>query len=346
MVFSNNRVHKSFGPDPRTPEKANINFPEIILTEAYKLSFEGGENSYAVSDDRLILKLPQRTPLYSSKSNLQVAPIVHRENLAVAILTGPHAGTSIRISATLDNQQCYLARRLPEDAGDISIVSGYFNATFRDNIIDVSQNGEVNPRARAIVLPGGVFSPRLIKNEFRGAQVGTEIAAFPAEGLEYLFGWTRTPVFGAVIEKNSFWNIPLPLLLHASPDEGNQRRPSERTYLFVPEITGNCIFNNSNHLSPRFSVGGVYSYDQAVHSVASHPPSTVHALFGVRSRGNGLPEILPNKVFLPNSGIGSSQAMTHGWIGSATISSVELPPRRGDIHGENVASTSKRRVSG
>jgi hypothetical protein len=161
----------------------NMNAPEIVLTEAYSLHFEG--KPAAVSADGRIVKIP--------------APQGDRplSGDVVAILTGPEAGRWRRIAHALDASTFVLDRPLPGADAAISVAMGFVGETFRGNTID-SRGGAV---AANLVLVGNHYGTRVLGNHFLGGGEAYHITAAPTE-QPAIWGWSHAPYLDGLIEGN------------------------------------------------------------------------------------------------------------------------------------------------
>ena len=160
------------------------NTPEVILTESYRLHFEG--QPAAVASDGWLLQIPPP----------QEAPA--RVGDAVAILSGPMAGQWRRIAQAIDNQTYLLESPLPAGEPAISIASGFVNCQFVKNRVD-SRGSSV---AVNMVLVGNHFGTRITDNVLLGGGSGWMLSSFPTEEPVH-WGWSHTPFLGAVVERNT-----------------------------------------------------------------------------------------------------------------------------------------------
>lgn len=161
----------------------NQNAPEIILTESYRLHFEG--RPAAVSSDGLILAVPEP----------QGGPA--RTGSVVAVLNGPHAGRWSRIAQAIDSRTYLMDSPLQAAGADVAIASGFVGETFASNRVDARGSSVAVP----LDLIGNHFGTRVIGNHLLGA-FGFRIAAAPTEQPVH-WGWSHAPVFGLVVEGNT-----------------------------------------------------------------------------------------------------------------------------------------------
>ena len=160
------------------------NEPEIFLTEAYSLHFEGKPES--VSPDRRVVRIVR--PLGEPA----------RTGAVVSILTGPDAGQWRRVAQAIDRDTYVLDAPLPAGAGVISISRGFVDETFaRNTIVAREARG-----AQALVLVGNHFGTVVRDNRIVGAGEAFRITAMPTE-RPMIWGWSHAPFLGGVIEGNT-----------------------------------------------------------------------------------------------------------------------------------------------
>ena len=173
------------GVGPRDDDKGpNANAPEIILTEAYSLHFEGKPAN--LSSDGLVLKIPNPQGDYARCGD------------AVAVLTGPNAGSWVRVAMAIDPTTYLLDEPLPARDEVISIATGFVGETYRDNTID-ARGGTV---AAPLVLVGNHFGTQVVGNRIFGGGEAFRITAAPTESPAP-WGWSHAPFLGGRIEGNT-----------------------------------------------------------------------------------------------------------------------------------------------
>ena len=160
------------------------NAPEVILTEAYRLHYEGRLAS--VSPDGLILRIPR----------LQGDPAGTGD--VVALLDGPAAGKYVAIAQKIDDLTYLLADSLPVGANAISISSGHRGLTVADNRIDLGDDS----KSSALVMVGSQFGTQVLGNVIEGGVEAIRASAFPTE-QPGPWGWSHTPWLGGRIERNT-----------------------------------------------------------------------------------------------------------------------------------------------
>ena len=103
------------------------NEPEIMLTEAYHINYEG--TVMDLSDDGRLLRIghPQSIPA--------------RAGQVVSLLQGPAAGEWRRIVQTIDATTYLVDRPIPAGTRVVSISPGFIGEVFRDNRIDMREAG-------------------------------------------------------------------------------------------------------------------------------------------------------------------------------------------------------------
>ena len=172
------------GVGPRDNDSwPNMNAPEIVLTEAYRLHFEG--KPLALSADSRIVTIPDS----------QGDPA--RSGDIVAVVAGKHAGYWTTIAQALDQHRYLLTEPLPRDADAISIATGFVRETFEANKID-ARGGSV---AANMVLVGNHFGTRVLNNRLLGGGEALLLTAAPTE-LPVAWGWSHAPFFDGVVKGN------------------------------------------------------------------------------------------------------------------------------------------------
>ncbi|WP_422926078.1 hypothetical protein [Singulisphaera sp. PoT] len=191
------------------------NSPEIVLTESYRLNFEG--KLAGTSDDRRIVQVPKTQGL---------AP---RAGDFVAVLEGPNAGKWRRIAQTLSPTAYLLNSPLPTGSEVVSIANGFKGFEFSSNTVD-SRNGK---RASNLVLAGNHFGSVVRGNRFVGGEA-FRLLACPTEG-PMTWGWSHTPFLSVVFEDNVVEDSPNGGVIdvqHAEQIKSN----AGRTYLTVASL--------------------------------------------------------------------------------------------------------------
>jgi len=159
------------------------NAPEIILTESYKLSFEG--RPLAVSADRRVITFH---PL--SGQQPQVGHLV-------STITGPNVGNWRRITQPLSPSSFLLDEPLPDDSSLVCVSPGFVNLRVVENKIDCSGSRS----ACLVVLPGNNYGTIVRKNHLIGGGEAIRLMAAPSE-TPFAWGWTHAPYLGGLVEDN------------------------------------------------------------------------------------------------------------------------------------------------
>lgn len=178
-----NRVE---GLGPRDDDaQPHPNAPEVILTEAYRVNFEGMPSG--LSADGSILQIP--TPQGD----------LIRSGDVVAVLSGSLAGQWRRVAQVIDQRTLVLDSPLPTDRpiGAVSVSGGFVDLEIRDNLVDVRGGSEASP----LVLAGAHFDARVSGNRFLGG-ANVRLASSASERTVH-WGWTHTPMFGVRFSSNT-----------------------------------------------------------------------------------------------------------------------------------------------
>ncbi|WP_406696660.1 hypothetical protein V5E97_37310 [Singulisphaera sp. Ch08] len=181
VLVENNTVE---GVGPRDDDTIpSHNAPEIILTESYRLNFEGRPS--AVSSDGRLLTI---SPVFGGPPEI---------GSIVSVLAGTRAGEWRTITQHLSPTTYLLDSPLPSDASVISISGGFVNMRVEGNTVD-ARGGKL---AYCLVLPGNHFGTQVRGNRFFG---GGEIVRFAAAASEtpMIWGWSRAPFLGGLVENN------------------------------------------------------------------------------------------------------------------------------------------------
>jgi hypothetical protein len=161
------------------------NAPEVILTEAYQLHFEG--RPAALSADRRVVAIvgPQGEPA--------------RVGSVASVLSGPHAGQWVRVAQPIDATRYLLEAPLPEGAYDIALATGFVGEVFEGNTVD----SRGSTHAVNLVLAGNHYGTRVVNNHLLGAGETLRFTACPTEQPRH-WGWSHAPVLGGLIQGNTF----------------------------------------------------------------------------------------------------------------------------------------------
>ncbi len=210
-VVSGNRA-RGLGRTRSVP-LADLNAPEMILTEAYRLAFEGAPT--AIEVDGRILRIPEPQGGPASAGSV------------VAIVQGPHAGTYARVAQAIDPQTYLLAEPLPTSSVEaVSILRGFVGERFVDNVIDARR---ARGYSAPLVLAGGHFGTVVEGNRIHGGVEAFRIQA-PASERPVRWGWSHVPMFDLTIAENRWYNSGQGGVIRV--DQGPQIQPSrDRVYL-------------------------------------------------------------------------------------------------------------------
>ena len=160
----------------------NPNAPEILLTESYRLYFEGRPAS--VSRDGWVLQIPM------------VMDSAVRPGSIVSILTGEHAGRYFTIAQPLSPTAFLMADALPAGDYAISVAHGFVDDVIEGNRIDVRGG-----KSAVVVLAGNHWGLRLLRNHLLGGGDSLLIQSTPTEE-PYIWGWSHTPFLGFLCDGN------------------------------------------------------------------------------------------------------------------------------------------------
>jgi hypothetical protein len=162
----------------------NPNAPEIMLTEAYTVFYEGLTSS--VSSDGLTVQT--------------YAPQLGgaRTGDVLAILSGPQAGQWREITSVLNPTTYVLDAPVTPGTFAVSVDNGFVNTLWLNNTVDARGSSI----AGDLILAGNNFGTEVVGNHFLGGNVGFEISAYASE-WPVTFGWTHAPALGIVIDSNT-----------------------------------------------------------------------------------------------------------------------------------------------
>lgn len=161
----------------------NPNAPETILTEAYRLHFEGAPS--AVSPDGMVVQIPY------------LQEWIVRTGDVLSILEGPEAGQWRRIRQALSATSFLLDRPIDPATPIVSIATGVVDLTVADNLID-SRGSSVSME---IVLAGNLFNASVHDNQIIGGRRAIWIYGSPTEAPN-IWGWSHTPVLDFTVRDN------------------------------------------------------------------------------------------------------------------------------------------------
>lgn len=180
------RDNRVVGVGPRDDDTIpQANAAEIILTESYRVRFEGLPSR--ISDDGRIVRLsaaPGGTP---------------EAGEVLAVLEGPAAGTWRRIAQVLDPRTILLDTPLPQEARGValSIGAGFVGLEVAGNMIDTRGSS----LAANLMLVGSQFGTRVVDNTLQGGRHALKVASTPTESPVF-WGWTHNAAFGITLDGN------------------------------------------------------------------------------------------------------------------------------------------------
>jgi hypothetical protein len=207
-VIEGNRVA---GIGPRDDDSIpSMNAPEIVLTESYRLHFEGRPAAVLDGGKVLLIPAPQGEPA--------------RAGAVVAILSGPQAGTYHRVAQAIDARTYVISPPLPAGAESqaVSLASGFVDEAFVGNTID-SRGGSV---AVNLVLVGNHFGTKVQRNRLLGGGDAFKVAACPSEAPVH-WGWSHAPMLGIDMSDNVIEDAPkggLVAVEHGPPVKSSRGR--------------------------------------------------------------------------------------------------------------------------
>ena len=179
----------------------NPNAPELFLTEAYRLHYEG--QARWISSGGRVLQIPS------------VMDGAVRPGTIAAILTGPHAGQWFRVAQAITPTTFVMERPLPPGEYAISLATGFVEETYARNVID-NRGGSSVP----LDLAGTHFGTRILDNHLLGG-VGMLLSAMPTERPN-LWGWSHVPFLGVLVAGNTIEDARGGLKLDAEDNEYNK----------------------------------------------------------------------------------------------------------------------------
>ncbi len=224
------------GIGPRDTDAEDRNAAEIILTESYRIKFEGTPSR--ISADGRVVQIPLaqgETP---------------RTGDMVAILSGPSAGQYRRILQALGTQTFLLDSPLPSGSFAISIAAGFVDETFRDNTIDTRGSSA----AGNLILVGNHYGTTVQGNTLLGGHQAFKISASATEE-PVSWGWSHSPFLGVLVADNiledSFRGGTVSVE-HSSATKSN----AGRTY-FSGQLLRNTVTWTSSFLLARGGSAGL-----------------------------------------------------------------------------------------
>lgn len=188
----------------------NQNTPEILLTETYRLYFEGYPSG--ISNNGQVLQVPM--VMYGT-----ILP-----GSMVSILDGEHAGEYFPIAQPITPTTLLMASPLPPGHYAISIAHGYVDTSIERNCIDVRGG----PSA-IVVLAGNHWNLRLANNHLLGGGETMRIQSTPTEN-PFIWGWSHTPFLDLLCEGNVCEDSRRGIAIDVYSDRHN-KTSAGRTYM-------------------------------------------------------------------------------------------------------------------
>ncbi|MFM7592969.1 MAG: hypothetical protein ACKO85_14375, partial [Isosphaeraceae bacterium] len=175
--------------DPWQMQQTNAH--EVILTEAYRVNYEGG--LYGIDSSRMMIQVgPTIGPAYQPGDY-------------VAVLDGSASGTWRVVTSVVNGNTLLLNAPMPQWVGrgtTVSVNRGIANVSITGNLIDQRNR----PLSQGSVLVGNLFGLNYSSNTILGGFRGLQVIAYPSETPRD-WGWTRNVVFDATISQNLFSDV-------------------------------------------------------------------------------------------------------------------------------------------
>ncbi len=204
----------------------NPNAPEILLTEAYRLHYEGQIRQ--VSADGYVAQIP--FTMWSEP----------RAGAIIAILDGEHAGKWFRIAQPIDNNTFLMDQPMPAGSYTVSVATAMVDELFENNRIDVRGG-----KSDVIQLCGTTFNTIVRNNHVLGGRI-IKLKAPPTE-FPGCWGWSLCPVFDMVIEGNTFEDMRGGVVLETHHSKKNTKSVPGRLYQTM------VARNNTVRWTPAFA---------------------------------------------------------------------------------------------
>ncbi len=238
-LVKDNVVGNGVGPREDDP-KQHENSPEVMLTEAYRLLFEG--KPAAISTDGRVVVIPQPQGGGPNTGD------------ALAILSGPQAGQWRTIVQPVGPLTYLLDEPIAKETNAISMATGFVRETFEGNTIDCRGSGI----AADLVLAGNVFGVKVLRNRFQGGGMAIRLLATPTES-PVQWGWSHAPFLGGLFEGN---------VVEDSPGGGlgvehgfGIKTNKGRVYMSIALKDNTFRWTRSTAQPPRLSIGFPPSLD-------------------------------------------------------------------------------------
>jgi hypothetical protein len=197
------------------------NEPEIVVTEAYHVRYEG--KVMALSGDGRLLRIGRP----------QVDAI--RTGDVVSMLKGPAAGQWRRVVQAIDSTTYLVDPPIPSGTEVVSISPGFVDEVFAENRIDLRGGS----RSDGFCFIGNHFGTSVINNHFLGGGHAFRMTACPTE-TPVIWGWTHAPFLGGVIEGNILEDCERGGVLGLEHDPRSVKSNQGRTYMAV-QVRDNVV---------------------------------------------------------------------------------------------------------
>jgi hypothetical protein len=192
-----------------------MNMPELVLTEAYGLHFEGVPGAISADGRVVQVREPQGDPA--------------RTGAILAQLDGPRAGSWHRVAQTIDARTYLVDPPLTLEPGQplpaISVATGFVAQAYRSNTVEARGAA----RATGFVLVGNHYGLAVTGNTVTGPGEGFRITAFASE-KPVQWGWSHNPALSLLIQGNTVEDCGLGFRI-AVDHAGNIKSGKGRVYL-------------------------------------------------------------------------------------------------------------------
>jgi hypothetical protein len=190
------------------------NEPEIIVTEAYHLKYEG--RVIGLSDDGRVLRTGE----------ILGAPV--RTGDVVSLLAGPAAGEWRRVVQAVDSTTCLVEPPIPSGTEIVSISTGFVSEVFANNRIDI----RAGRKSDGLAFIGNHFGTRVVNNHLLGGAHAFRMTACPSE-TPVVWGWSHVPFLQGVVEGNILEDAELGSVFGLEHDPRYIKSNHGRTYMSV-----------------------------------------------------------------------------------------------------------------
>lgn len=163
---------------------ANPNASEVILTESYRLHYEGLVSS--VSADGLLVQVPAPQGGQARTGDV------------VAILSGPQAGQWRSIAQVINPSTYLLDSPIMPGRFAVSLATGFVGETYQGNTVD----SRGSSTSAGLVLAGNQYGAAVVGNHWLGGNDSFWLSAYPSEAPD-VWGWTHAPFLGATVKGNT-----------------------------------------------------------------------------------------------------------------------------------------------